>query len=155
MDDASKKMEEAHDMVKNLEQIKDVMAAGGIDEERHERLEKQVMQLQVLIEKQNRETNLRINQSSRQILEENTKKGGLGLLGVVFVLIAVVVSGAIYLTKNDSSSKESKETPEAPKYICFDCKKLGIHAPMKERTNSKTGKKFYGCSRYPQCTNTF
>lgn len=32
---------------------------------------------------------------------------------------------------------------------CPDC-----GSPMVERYNSKTGQKFYGCSRYPQCRMT-
>ena len=170
MDEASMKMQRAEEMKKEVERLKAELNSGGKDFDRYEKLEKQMMQIQGMIQKQSQQIKSGQNQSTRQkIVEQKKTKSGSGIIAVLAIVIAAIIiafanSGGNQATPSPSSPSSSGNLPETKTpggttgkkvYYCFDCKDNGIVSRMVQRTNSKTGKKFYGCSRFPRCRNTF
>lgn len=145
MDEASIKMQRAEEMKKEVERLKDELDSGGKDFDRYEKLEKQMMQIQDMLAKQLQLTTSSQNSNTNRINEpeqrrrassegQDQSKKKTGFLKTVAIIIAIVIG--IVFFKSES-------------YDCYDC-----GAPMVERTNGKTGKKFYGCSTFPKCRNT-
>ena len=74
---------------------------------------------------------------------------------LLIVIFALLAGGIFWLSQQKKSNPVPSGTTNAhstsaTQYDCFKC-----GAKMVERTNSKTGKKFFGCSRFPKCKNTF
>jgi len=141
MSEAEREKEQWRRMKKEVERLKGELQSGGEDVERYERLDRQMGQLQKMLEKQAEDLTSVRNESTRQEIEQKKgEKRGFGFLGILGVAIVVVVAVFAYF---------SSKTPDK-KYECFDC-----GAQMKQKTNGKTGKKFWGCTRWPECKNTF